>query len=144
VRYSDRVSEQRIDLVRRGYEAWNSGDRNWVLEHMAEDVEWVPPPEDPETRHYHGFAGVQEFWNGWRAAVGELHFEPQEFIDAGDHVVVRAVRSGVGEQSGLEISDTVFQVYTFEDEKCVRVQEFYDRPQAVRSAGIETTGAKQG
>jgi ketosteroid isomerase-like protein len=137
------VSEQRVELVRQGYEAWNSGDRKWVLEHMSPDVEWIPPPEDPEPRHYHGFEGVQAFWNQWRAAVGRLQFRPLEYIDAGDHVVVCAKRSGVGEQSGLEISDTVFQVYTFAGPKCVKVQEFYDRPQALRSAGI-AAGAERG
>jgi hypothetical protein len=32
------MSEQLVKLVERGYEAWNSGDRGWVLEHMSEDV----------------------------------------------------------------------------------------------------------
>ena len=131
------VSEQRVELVRRGYEAWNSGDRGWVLEHMSEDVEWVTPPEDPDTGSYHGFEGIQAFWDQWRAAVGRLRFQPLEFIDAGEQVVVCTRRSGVGEQSGLEVSDTVFQVYSFDGDTCVRVQEFYEKDQALRAAGIE-------
>ena len=130
--------------MRKGYEAWNAGDRSWVLEHMSEDVEWVTPPEDPEPGRYHGFQGVEAFWNQWRAAVGQLHFEPTEFIDAGEHVIVSARRSGIGEHSRLEVSDTVVQVYTFDGVKCVRVQEFYDKPEALRSVGVDTAEAEQG
>jgi ketosteroid isomerase-like protein len=33
------VSRERVDLVRQGFEAWNSGDRQWVLDHMRPDIE---------------------------------------------------------------------------------------------------------
>jgi ketosteroid isomerase-like protein len=41
------VSDGYADLLRRGYEAWNAGDRSWVLEHLSPEVEWVTPPDDP-------------------------------------------------------------------------------------------------
>jgi ketosteroid isomerase-like protein len=33
--------------VEKGYEAWNAGDRGWVLDHMSEDVEWITPELTP-------------------------------------------------------------------------------------------------
>jgi ketosteroid isomerase-like protein len=135
------VSTEHVELVKRGYESWNRGDRSWVLEHMSEDVEWITPPSDPEPGHYVGYAGVARFWDQWKVAVGQLHFDPEEFIDAGDSVAVVAKRSGRGEQSGLEVSDKVVQVFTFEGETCIRVQEFYDRGSALnalRDAAIKS------
>jgi ketosteroid isomerase-like protein len=131
------VSRERLELVRRGYDAWNSGDRSWVLEHMSEDVEWVTPPEDPDPGTYRGYEGVEKFWSQWRAAVGQLSFEVEEMLDYDKHVVVMARRKGRGEHSGLEVSDRVVQVFTFEGEKCVRVQEFYDSADALRAIGAE-------
>jgi len=130
------VSE-RIELVKRGYEAWNKGDRSWVLEHMAPDVEWITPPEDPDPGTYRGHQGVEQFWAQWQAAVGQLRFEPEEVAAVGDHVVVTARRMGKGKHSGLEVSDRVIQVFTFEGEKCVRVHEYYDRDAALRDLGVE-------
>jgi uncharacterized protein len=129
------MAETRTELVRRGYEAWNSGDRSWVLEHMAEDVEWNSPPEDPDPGTYRGYEGVEKFWSQWRAAVGQLNFQIEEIFEAGDSVVVTALRSGRGEHSGLEVSDRVVQVFTFAGDKCVRVNEYYDRAEALRSVG---------
>jgi uncharacterized protein len=131
------MPETRTELVRRGYEAWNSGDRSWVLEHMSEDIEWVTPPEDPDPGTYRGYEGVEKFWAQWRAAVGQLNFQIEHIFEYGDHVVVTALRSGRGEHSGLEVSDQVVQIFTFAGEKCVRVQEYYDRAEALRSVGAE-------
>jgi ketosteroid isomerase-like protein len=96
------MSSERVELVKRGYEAWNKGDRSWVLEHMSEDVEWITPPEDPDPGTYRGYEGVERFWSQWRAAVGQLEFRVEEIAEVGDHVVVTARRSGRGEHSGLE------------------------------------------
>jgi ketosteroid isomerase-like protein len=131
------MSSERLELVKRGYEAWNTGDRSWVLEHMSEDVEWVTPPEDPDPGTYRGYEGVEQFWSQWRAAVGQLEFKIEEIADEGDHVIVTARRSGRGEHSGLAVSDRVIQVFTFEGEKCVSVHEYYDRDAALRDFGIE-------
>jgi uncharacterized protein len=131
------MAETRTELVRRGYEAWNSGDRSWVLEHMSEDIEWISPPEDPDPGTYRGYEGVERFWAQWRAAVGQLNFQIEHSFEFGDHVVVTARRSGRGEHSGLEVSDRVVQVFTFDGDKCVRVHEYYDRAEALRSVGAE-------
>lgn len=130
------MSADRVELVRQGYQAWNKGDRSWVLEHMTPDIEWITPPEDPDPGVYRGYEGVEQFWAQWRAAVGQLSFEPEELVAVGDHVVVTARRSGRGEHSGLEVSDRVIQVFTFEEDKCVRVHEYYDRDAALRELGV--------
>ena len=121
--------------MREGYHAWNRGDRSWVLEHMTPDVEWITPPDDPDPGPFRGYEGVARFWDQWRAAVGLLHFEPEEFIEEDPHIVVVTRRTGRGEHSGIEIADTVVQVFTFgEDGRCFRVREFYDRAQALAAA----------
>jgi ketosteroid isomerase-like protein len=125
------MASELVQLVEKGYEAWNSGDRGWVLDHMSEKVEWITPPDDPDPGTYHGYKGVEEYWAQWRAAVGQLSFEVEEMLDAGDSVVVVARRQGRGEHSGLQVSDRVIQVFEFEDEKCVRVREYYDRDAAL-------------
>lgn len=131
------MSAERLKLVEEGYEAWNRGDRTWVLEHMSEDVEWITPPEDLDRGTYRGHQRVEEFWAQWRASVGNLGFEIERTIDAGDHVVVIARRTGKGEHSGLEVSDQVVQVFSFEGDKCVRVREHYDLARALREIGSE-------
>ena len=127
------MSEELVQLVEKGYEAWNAGDRGWVLDHMSEDVEWITPEDDPDPGTYRGYEGVERYWAQWRAAVGQLNFRVEEMIDAGDDVVVVARRQGRGEHSGLQISDRVIQVFHFEGDRCTSVHEYYDRDAALGS-----------
>jgi ketosteroid isomerase-like protein len=135
------MSAELVQLVEQGYRAWNSGDRAWVLEHMSPDIEWITPQNDPDPGTYRGYEGVENYWAQWRAAVGQLHFKLEETIDAGQAVVVVARRQGRGEHSGLEISDRVIQVFDFENDKCVRVHEYYDRDAALSAVRGDRAGA---
>jgi ketosteroid isomerase-like protein len=134
------MSKELVKLVERGYDAWNSGDRGWVLEHMSEDVRWITPPDDPDPGTYQGYEGVEHYWAQWRAAVGQLNFKVEEMLDAGNAVVVVARRQGRGEHSGLEISDRIIQVFHFDDEaKCIEVHEYYDRDAALSAVrGVQS------
>jgi ketosteroid isomerase-like protein len=127
------MSKKLVQLVENGYEAWNAGDRGWVLDHMSEDIEWITPSDDPDPETYRGYEGVEEYWAQWRAAVGQLNFLVEEMLDTGSDVVVVARRQGRGEHSGLEISDRVIQVFHFEGTICTSVHEYYDRDAALSS-----------
>ena len=135
------MSEELVQLVEKGYGAWNSGDRTWVLDHMSEDVEWITPEDDPDPGTYHGYEGVERYWGQWRAAVGQLNFKIEEILDAGQSVVVVARRQGRGEHSGLEISDRVIHVFDFDDGTCIRVREYYDRSAALSAVRGDRTSA---
>ena len=124
-------------LLREGYEAWNVGDRSFVLDHFSPDVVWVTPPDDPDQGVFRGHEAVSGFWDQWRAAVGQLSFEIEELLEAGNRVLAVVKRSGVGHHSGLEVSDTVCQVFFFDEAgQCSLVREFYDRNAANAAAGI--------
>jgi len=131
------VSESYGKLIREGYEAWNLGDRSFVLSHLSEDVVWVTPPDDPDQAVYRGHDAVQGFWDQWQAAVGQLKFEVSELVEVGNRVLAVVKRSGVGHHSGLAVSDVVCQIFFFEDEgTCSLVREFYDRSKAAAAAGV--------
>ena len=125
------------NLIREGYDAWNGGDRSFVLEHFSPDVVWVTPPDDPDQGVYRGHDAIIGFWDQWRAAVGQLRFDIEEITDHDDRVVAVVKRSGVGAHSGLAVSDTVCQVFFFDaNGKCALVREFYDRKAAAAAAGV--------
>lgn len=129
------MADSYVELVREGYMAWNSGDREWVLEHMSPEIEWITPPDDPEPGTYKGYEGVERFWANWRELFGLIRFEIVEMWDLGDDVLVHALRVGKGNQSGVEVEEPVYQLFSFgPDGKAVRVEEFYDRKQAEAAA----------
>ena len=91
------MSEELVQLVEKGYEAWNSGRSELgARPHGARTSSGSRPEDDPDPGTYRGYEGVEQYWSQWRAAVGQLSFKIEEMIDAGDSVVVVARRQGKG------------------------------------------------
>ena len=125
-----------VELVRRGYDAWNRGDREWILEHMAPGFQWATPPDDPDPGIHLGHEGVEHYWDAWREVFGHLKLQVEELIDGGSKVVAVVRRLGIGSVSGVEVQERVLQVFTLRDGKAIRCEEFYDRQQALEAAGL--------
>ena len=48
------MSEENVEIVRRGYEAWNEGGSELAKEFWAEDIEYHDPPNLPDSRVVRG------------------------------------------------------------------------------------------
>jgi ketosteroid isomerase-like protein len=68
--------------------------------------------------------------------VGEPPDRPEEFIDAGEHVVVTVRYSARGRARGIEFNDRLFDVYTLRDGQCVRKLEFREQSHALVQGAI--------
>jgi len=73
----------------------------------------------------------REFWGTW----SEYSAEPQEFIDAGDHVVVEVHERGDGKGSGVPFERTHFQVWTLREGRLIRWLLFADKAEALEAVG---------
>jgi uncharacterized protein len=126
------MSQENVEIVRRCFEAWARGDHAAALEFLAPDVVWKVAQEGPAN----GPDAVQSVWQRWEADWDVLEEIPEEFIDAGDHVLVTVHHKGRGRGSGIEIAGRTFHVYTFRDGKIVRKLEVTDRSEALEAAGL--------
>src|SRR6267143_689503 len=52
---------------------------------------------------HHGHDGIRQSFRAWLASFEDYHAHPEEFIDAGEAVVVRIRQGGRGKQSGVEV-----------------------------------------
>ena len=74
----------------------------------------------------------REFWGTW----ANYSAEPQDFIDAGDHVVVEVHEHGEGKGSGVPFERTHIQVWTLRNRRLVRWRLFADKAEALEAAGL--------
>ena len=74
----------------------------------------------------------REYWGTWT----EYAANPQEFIDAGDHVVVEVQERGKGKGSGVPFETTHTQVWTLRDGRLVRWLLFANRAEALDAVGL--------
>ena len=76
-------------------------------------------------------------WERWDGTWDEQETVPQEFIDAGQQVLVTVHYSARGRGSGIKYQERLFDVYTFSGGECVRKQEFRTRSEALEAAGLD-------
>ena len=85
---------------------------------------------------YYGHDGYRLFWRQWLDAFEDIRWDPEEMIDFGAKALVTARQSGHGSGSGVGLSKSVFQVFTFRGGQVIRQEDFLDRSKALEAAGL--------
>jgi ketosteroid isomerase-like protein len=71
---------------------------------------------------YRGHEGVLHSLRVSQAAFTGLDIVPEEFVDAGDRVVVHFRFVGTGRTSGVPIEERLVHVWTVRDGKAIRME----------------------
>ncbi len=127
------MSQQNVEIVKRAYEAWNRRDMAAVLGACDPDIEWWERDDVPDTTVHRGlnaararFAELDDMWLG-------LGLEPQEFIDAGNFVVVPFRLTGRGRASGAAFDEEEVQVFRLRNGKIIELREYSEKADALRA-----------
>jgi ketosteroid isomerase-like protein len=117
-----------IEVVKEAYAAFARGDMNAVLALIPEEVDWrvVGPSNLPYATNCRTRAEVQRYFEDLLAAEDITNFEPREFIDAGEHVVVIGFVAVVVKATGNAFESEWVHVFTVKDGLVHRWLEFFD------------------
>jgi len=126
------MSRESVELVRSSfYRFLETGEPVW--EAMSENIE-AYDHDVPDSGDYRGFDGFVRFVENWGEAWAEWSMDPQEFIDAGDQVVVFLRMKATG-HSGVSVERDDAIVYTVEGGVITRIDYYNNRPEALEAAG---------
>ena len=85
---------------------------------------------------FYGHDGYLRMWRTWLDAFEDLRFEPEEFLDLGDTLLVTAEVRGHGSGSGVAVSERVFQLFKLRRGLVVKQEDFVDHSKALEAAGL--------
>ena len=129
------MSRENVEVVRRGFAAWNAGDMDAFRELHDPDVTLQPVENWPEPGPYVGREAVMR-WLGqlrdtWDADAMEAI---GDFSDAADRVVVRFIWRGMGHgpQANMEFTGVV----TVRDGRIRGYEFFWNHADALEAAGL--------
>ena len=128
------MSQENVEIVRRafGYEIYGLGDRAEAEAIFDPDFVMNPTEEGPS----YGLDAIRDNFERWAGAWEDLQVTGEEFLDAGDRVLVTEHHSGRGRGSGIEVDTRLYSVYTVRDGKVVRADEYTERAEALAAAGL--------
>jgi uncharacterized protein len=121
------MSQQDVETIRSGYDAFNRKDIPAVLALYDSQIEWIEAGggrapagtyRGSQTVATEVFAAVAQNFDDFRA-------EPEQFIDAGEHVVVVGRFRGIA-KSGAILDAPFVHVYRMRNGKTVHFQNYVE------------------
>jgi uncharacterized protein len=130
------MSQENVEKVRVGYEAFSRRDLNAALAHIDPEIEWHQSSAFPDARTFQGHEGVREFFEQIFEIFDESDFIPEEIIDLGDRIVVvhRFVGRGQGSRVPVEVREA--SLWTLRQGKAIRQEAFASKAEALEAAGL--------
>jgi ketosteroid isomerase-like protein len=131
------VSQQHVETVRRIYDRWGRGDFRAGVDLYDPEIVLVLRPEFPDAGTYLGPEQIRRYMReDFLADLEGAFLAGEEFLDAGDSVVVRVHQYATGTRSGASVGMRYYQVWTFRGRAVVRLESIKEREDALEAAGL--------
>jgi uncharacterized protein len=133
------MSQENVEMVRQGYEAFNRGDVEWMIRHLDSEIVWEDAAEVPGSRSYRGTREVRGYLESFAQQWEEIRFEPEGILDAGEQVVALVRMVARGRASGAQVDARLAHLYELREGRGMRVLRvctFFDREKALEAAGL--------
>ena len=132
------MAQENVEIVRRIYDAFRRDDGDDVMQLVSPNIELHGTSGGlSEGNVARGIQAVRQTFEAWDAeAWEETELNPQEFIDAGDQVVVLQHELRRGRGSGVEVESETAVLFELRDGQVIRIQGFMDQGKALEAAGL--------
>ena len=130
------MSQGNVEIVRCFLEAWKAGDLEAALALFDDKLLTRRLTPLPDSAIGHGGQGMLDAAAGWLGVFGKFTMQGEEFIDAGDHVVVRVAQEGGGDASRAPMTGRFWFVFGVRDRKVVAFDIYLTRKKALEAASL--------
>jgi ketosteroid isomerase-like protein len=131
------MSQENVELVRRGLDAFSRGDLEAILDDLSGEFEFHPSGRFMDTqRVYRGRSGFVDFWGAFRAAWEEITVSIERIEDLNDRVLTLGTFHGRGRGSGVEVDSETAWLHTVKDGLIVHLRSFATWKEALEAAGL--------
>lgn len=131
------MSRDAVDVARRGYEAYESQGVEGILQFLDPTVEWRNPPDSPIAGVFRGHDGVREWQRLTDEVFAEMHFWPEDLIEAPDGRVLALCHARVrGRGSEVVVEVPFAHVIEVRDGKAVAFAMYSQVADARAAVGL--------
>jgi uncharacterized protein len=130
------MSQENVEIVRRIFDGWSRGDFSVGADLVTPDFECQQHAEAVEPGSRRGDA-VGDSMRKIFEIYSDFRVEAEEFIDAGERVLVVARSRAVARGSGVAVDQPFWFVWTLRDGRLARHEVYADRRAALEAAGVE-------
>jgi len=132
------MSQENVEILRRGYEAFARDDFDGIMPLLDEQIEWRNPEESPIAGVFHGHQGVMDWLTQVRESFADMRFMPDEFKELPDGRVLVLVRFAFRPtQTGVPMEFPMAHLIAIRDGLITYLKMYSDQQQALKAVGLE-------
>ena len=120
------------ETMRKAFEGYDSDGWESMLSLLAPDFELTTPPglaAEPDT--YRGEDGMRRYFDSFNEVMQEIRFDPQEFREVEDWVLIPFKLTARGRATGIEAGIDGVMAWQLRDGKAVRCLVFAELEEAL-------------
>jgi ketosteroid isomerase-like protein len=137
------VSQENVEVARRGIDAFNRGDAEAIAADTTEDVElFAALAGAVEGGGFHGRTGIEAYFQITTETWDEFRVVAEDFRDLGDRVLVVGRIWGRGRGSHVPVEAPNAIVMDFRGDKVWRIHSYFDQAEATAAAALEAPSRK--
>jgi ketosteroid isomerase-like protein len=134
------MSQENVEIVRRGIDAFNAGDTDRFVDTWDRDCEFITVTGSRlDATPYRGHEGIRRYRQEVAETWSELRFDAERIVEGKDDDVVVAVGflRGKGRGSGVLVEQRIGIVYELRERR-IRCCRAYPEPgDALQAVGLE-------
>ncbi|HEX5224986.1 MAG TPA: nuclear transport factor 2 family protein [Solirubrobacteraceae bacterium] len=130
------MSQENVKIVQRMLAEYFATGEPPEPAWFADELE-VFDHDTPDQGAYRGYDGALRWLDEWGAAWTDWSIEPENFIDAGDSVVIFIRMKAEGRSTGIELDREDALVYGLRSLLITRIDYYNDRNEALKAVGLE-------
>jgi ketosteroid isomerase-like protein len=132
------VSQENVEVVRRGFEAFADGGLDAMAEFWDPDINWrAAEGAIDDVGEMHGRVAVRRYVQDWLDTFDDSSVVVEELRDVGDDRVLAIHRAKArAKLSGVEIDLRYAVVYTLRAGRVVRAREYLSVDEALEAVGL--------
>ena len=130
------MASENIEIVKAGFDAFNSGGIEGILPTIHPDFEATTPPElasEPDT--YRGHDGVRRWFDSFYEVMDDIRWDAHSFSESGDRVIVEFTLRARGKTTGLDFGQDAVMVWRVREGKAIGLELYTTLEEARAAAG---------
>ncbi len=141
------LEKNNIQLVKDVFAAIGKGDINYVLNQLANDIDWQSPATGstsgaiPWARPRYSREEVGAFFKELLEKVKLVEMKPITYTAQDDRVIVEGYTHGIVNSTGREYTSNWLMAITVENGKCIRMRHYYDTADVSKAFPVEVRKA---
>jgi len=127
------MSQENVEIIRRGYAHFLATGEVRAHPDLVWDVSRLGWPDQ---QIYAGAEGANKFNAEWADSWDDWQMEAEDYLDAGERVVVILTQRGRSKAGGIPVEMRFAQVWTLRDGQGIRMEMYASVEEALESVGL--------